>query len=85
MQGTVPNKAGAVCRKGWIRTSRAGSSCAGQHAGEMLDDDVIFDDDAPLLSDIHITETAKTAYGSGICDEVLTRNSCQVIKAYRLS
>ena len=59
----------------------AGSSCTGHHAGEMLDDDDIFDDDAPLLPDMHIIKTPKIAHDPGVSYNRVLRNSCQVIKA----
>lgn len=59
---------------------KAGSSCASQHAGETLDDDDIFDDDAPLLSTGHMSKTHTVAYEAAVKDRTVSRESFQVMK-----
>ena len=60
---------------------KAGSSCASQRAGDTLDDEDIFDDDAPLLSTVHISKAPTAARKLGVQDSTVCKDSFQVMRS----
>ena len=64
----VATQAGPRCLTAKTKVSRAGLSAAAQPSSETLDENDIFDDDAPLLSDIQISTTPDAARASVLTD-----------------